>query len=456
MHLELGWHVVKSRSFSMRNQSDAERDESQRHFFHTGVLETVPHINVGIDTLRTKLSKVLLRQIRKELPSPITAIEEALGETELSLKELGNPRDGKEQQRAYLTEKSIDFPETYYFRPWWSLRLSSNAIEIYDAKFDDPENISRANFLEDHVGLHIRQSRLSGLPSLVNLWVIGEVFRQQSLRWEKIARHHVQQVFLAVKGYVELCLSSLMDVRTFNMLVLKQIRPELNKKQTFLEAKLEELLTPYERLDPITYDPSFINEIEEIRSRRYSEGSSSGVSIQGNTVKQSDVPGRQLLTESIDGFTNSEILDLIQTYYKKAISVFINNVAVLAIENCLVADLAAIFSPLLISSMDEEKLHAIAAESDEVRSQRTMLKQKLEDLRAGKRILDVEACNSGTQALRFASRTRRTASHARSSVDVQSSRPQTPLHQHEANDTCSAGQTSPHSNITSFQSPQCR
>lgn len=72
---------------------------------------------------------------------------------------------------------------------------------------------------------------------------------------------------------------------------------------------------------------------------------------------------------------------------QSAISVFINNIAVLAIENCLIKDLSAIFSPTLTANMDDEQLYAIAAESKEVRYERSSLKQKLAVLESGKQIL---------------------------------------------------------------------
>jgi hypothetical protein len=53
----------------------------------------------------------------------------------------------------------------------------------------------------------------------------------------------------------------------------------------------------------------------------------------------------------------------------------------------LIKDLPAIFSPTLTANMDDEQLHVIAAESDDVRSERSALQEKLEVLIAGKQIL---------------------------------------------------------------------
>jgi hypothetical protein len=60
---------------------------------------------------------------------------------------------------------------------------------------------------------------------------------------------------------------------------------------------------------------------------------------------------------------------------------------VLAIENCLLKNLSAIFSPTLTANMDDEQLFAIAAESEEIRLERTLLRAKLDSLQSGKNIL---------------------------------------------------------------------
>jgi short-subunit dehydrogenase involved in D-alanine esterification of teichoic acids len=69
-------------------------------------------------------------------------------------------------------------------------------------------------------------------------------------------------------------------------------------------------------------------------------------------------------------------------------NVFISNVTVLAIENCLIKNLEEIFSPILIAGMSDEKLHSIAAESEEIRTERSDLREKLNVLEGGKRVLN--------------------------------------------------------------------
>ena len=66
-----------------------------------------------------------------------------------------------------------------------------------------------------------------------------------------------------------------------------------------------------------------------------------------------------------------------------AITVFISNIAVLGIENCLIASLPDLFSSETILRMEDEQLDAIAAESEDIRLERAMLDEKIEDLENG-------------------------------------------------------------------------
>lgn len=201
----------------------------------------------------------------------------------------------------------------------------------------------------------------------------------------KHARHHLARVYEAVMQYLEGALVSLMDVRSCSILLLKHVRPEMERRWKQAQVKMqEELLVPYIEQESITYDPGFLQELETIRTARCDASFTLG----GNkTTNQARQPAEHLFTEKLDGFTNSEILDMMQAYYKSALSVFVNNIAVLAVENCLMRDLAGIFSPTLTADMDEEKLKLIASEAEETQHDRIALKPRLSVLEAGKEVL---------------------------------------------------------------------
>lgn len=372
-HLKQGWHVVKNRNLKESSFSKQQRDESEKLFFKSGIWSSLPRTEVGIDSLSVKLSKLLLRHIQQELPTIRDAIQHSMLASEQRLSDLGYARETPEQQRSYLVQNAqrfqnlskdalrgiyqdqffgFDGPHEHnslclrtkiqnlniafahiMFRKGqtWDISdsydhsvgvgldgLSSDAIKHYDTSFEDPEHVSRADFLRDHIGKYVRGTRPPGLLSLVNPWVIGAVFRKQSESWEEIAMFHVEEVFQAVKRFIYLALESLLDSRTYSMLVNEQIEPELDVRKRALHSKVKELLVPYTACDPITYDPSWLIELEDVRAKRYAPPASTafGAFELSHATKQRPSPSRQLLTESFDDFTNSEILDLMQTYYK--------------------------------------------------------------------------------------------------------------------------------------------
>jgi hypothetical protein len=63
--------------------------------------------------------------------------------------------------------------------------------------------------------------------------------------------------------------------------------------------------------------------------------------------------------------------------------VFVSNVASLAVEQCLLADLANVFSPATIRDMSPDKIALIASESNETLQERGRLKDRVEVLRKG-------------------------------------------------------------------------
>lgn len=67
--------------------------------------------------------------------------------------------------------------------------------------------------------------------------------------------------------------------------------------------------------------------------------------------------------------------------------IFIDNVAILAIENCLLRPLEHIFSNQVINSMDDEEIEKLAGESQEVKEERERLSRELKKLEAGMRTL---------------------------------------------------------------------
>ncbi|KAI9798761.1 MAG: hypothetical protein M1833_004591 [Piccolia ochrophora] len=109
VEFRLGWHVLKNRDYEARNSSSEERDSAERQFFEEGVWKDFPRFRVGVATLRERLSKVLLDQIKAELPHLVDEIESNLRSCQSKLARLGESRAGIDEQRLFLLRISQSF-----------------------------------------------------------------------------------------------------------------------------------------------------------------------------------------------------------------------------------------------------------------------------------------------------------------------------------------------------------
>lgn len=63
--------------------------------------------------------------------------------------------------------------------------------------------------------------------------------------------------------------------------------------------------------------------------------------------------------------------------------VLVDNLAVFAVENCLLEPLVSILSPQTVMNLPDETVEAVAAESEDVRDERSRVLSKLESLEGG-------------------------------------------------------------------------
>ncbi|KAG7286499.1 hypothetical protein NEMBOFW57_008810 [Staphylotrichum longicolle] len=129
--------------------------------------------------------------------------------------------------------------------------------------------------------------------------------------------------------------SHLADDVTAGTLLDEVVGPEMDKRWMQLEAKLQELMTPYQKGHPITYNHYFTETIQNVRDRRMEE---------------------ERNETDMDYYASSDILDCMMAFYKK---------------------LKELLSPSRIMKMDGELLQRIAAESTSAVAQRELLSRKL-------------------------------------------------------------------------------
>ncbi|KAI9698322.1 MAG: hypothetical protein M1820_007484 [Bogoriella megaspora] len=450
-HFKHGWHVLKNRSYEERNQTASERDAAEKKFFSQESWSgPVGSSSMGISSLRTRLSKLLHQTIVSSLPDVINEIRKGISETQDALSRLGPSRLTRQEKQAYLatiaqryqalSQSAVDgtWNDEFFGDPLsdpgkdrhlrsviQNLNQSfadviavrghtSGLTDSTDSPFRIPRPPSpgpyatlggpipkwRIHLLEriEHLSRNTRGRELPGIP---NASTIEQLFREQSSRWKDFAIRHIENVHGAVVKFVEECFQSLTEGRTYNAILCDVVDPALQARYKCAMEKLDEIITPYDRRHPISYHNSLLRHVKEARANR--RNSQLNASLQKVSESAAIPPDRNELqtqlakaidSTSIDSLGNdqfecSQILDHVEAYYEVALGTFIDNVASLVVESCFIDGLSTLLAVSAIQNMEDESLDRLAAESEEIQSERQQLEKKLEITKRG-----LEICTS--------------------------------------------------------------
>lgn len=108
---DLGWHVLKNRSFEEMALSISDRNTSEERYFQDSIFRRLGSDRLGIQALVFRLCRLLFAHIRQELPRLHKDLEDALSRAKNELGALGSARTNAGECRNYLTKLSLDFHE---------------------------------------------------------------------------------------------------------------------------------------------------------------------------------------------------------------------------------------------------------------------------------------------------------------------------------------------------------
>lgn len=370
VEFRLGWHLLRNRDYETRNSTLEARDLAETQFFSQGIWRDLPRHQVGIATLRQRLSKVLLAQIRLELPGLIAEIEANLKSCRTALEKLGPSRVKPDEQRLFLLNLSQSFQslvkaaadgtygDIFFGDPWssegYSKRLRA-VIQNINLEFAEtmrtrghrrqvvertameslpgnqhPEIVTRASFLS-HVCELLKRNRGRELPGMFNPLIVGDLFHEQSQPWEGLAHQHLLVTWEAARIFLDLTISHLTDETTSEAILREMVDPVMEEKLRQMEDKLRELLMPYQRGHPITYNHYFTETIQNIREKRMESeianrlqrflGLRENATLEElnikNVKKASLVSALAMRNEAdMDRYACSEALDCMNAFYK--------------------------------------------------------------------------------------------------------------------------------------------
>jgi hypothetical protein len=153
IYLERGWHMLKNRGDNQMKFSFEQRNKDEKLFFSKGRYHNLPREYVGIDSLRERLSNVLLYHLIKELPSLKNEIVTKLEATIEDILRLGEKRNTVKEQRMVLMKISMHVNDIiksavqgYYELPFFG------SINM-DAAVDAAGNIRRFRAAIQHLNM---------------------------------------------------------------------------------------------------------------------------------------------------------------------------------------------------------------------------------------------------------------------------------------------------------------
>ncbi|RJE19221.1 dynamin GTPase [Aspergillus sclerotialis] len=249
--------------------------------------------------------------------------------------------------------------------------------------------------LEEEVIKQARTNRGIELPGNANQLLVGSLFRDQSKPWEGLAKDHLIRAWESARYFVLLVLQYLTDDHTYSLLIGSVIEPELEKLRQALLDKLTELTAYTKRGHPLPVGNRFLTQIQKARSKRQIQSLKAKLNPSnkhdGESVfTMNDIEQATLALESSrDEFAAADIIDQMQAYYETAILTFIDNVAIVGIENCLLDPLQRIFTSQVINDMEDDQIRELAAEPSYICEERDRLTRELAKLQAGLRTLSI-------------------------------------------------------------------
>ena len=374
VEFRLGWHVLRNRGYRTRITTPAERDRAETAFFAQGIWKDLPRAIVGIAKLRDRLSRILLEQIKTELPSLVEDIRGDLEDCQSRLAKLGVRRNTIDEQRLFLfkigqsfqslTEAAINgtYSDPFFGNPRDVLervkrlragvqnlnikfaqimRLCGHSREIRETDSKNfpasegsqlaSEVVSRADFIQE-IKVLLKHNRGRELPGMFNPLIIEELFREQSKKWEHLAREHLQNMELLVRTFLEATLSQLADGNTSVAILREVVKPSIDEKFREAGEKLDEILDQNQKGHPTTYNHYFTENIQNMRQKVLENELTARLEKHFNhpvghkvTIGQVDLRtfASSLASANIadeDDFACSEILMYMEAYYKVCIT----------------------------------------------------------------------------------------------------------------------------------------
>ncbi|XXH00970.1 hypothetical protein Hte_007321 [Hypoxylon texense] len=453
VNLTLGWHVLRNRSHITANDTTEERDEREAEFFTNSAWSALDPSQLGVESLRARLRKILWKQIQTGLPGVKAEVQSGIKECRTKLAQLGKARSTTREKHTYLQRISsllsklvraaIDgvyadkffesFPgqqdaferrlrahvQKILSEHAEQMRVDGHALEIVE---DDliPTRTSRRRYIyrQDYlqvVKALMDECRGRELPGTYNPLVVGDLFSRQAKPWSSITQNLVEQIHEAAAKIFHKIVSEICDENTSSRLMKGHIQPALHRLRQDLKNKVDELLEPHLSIHPITYNDYLTATVQDIQTKRHDRRVDElSMEVCGYTAEYApedleeldEVNIKKILTTlkegtrpNVEEYSASLAADVAAAYYQVALKKFIDDVSVNAIETCLIQRLPEVFCPDVVWDFTEKDVEQLGSEDDNTVKERNEATKKLAVLEKGLRDLDAFVARSSVHAV---------------------------------------------------------
>ncbi|KAI7233482.1 hypothetical protein KC330_g5346 [Hortaea werneckii] len=422
---ELGWHMLKNRLDKEGDKSFEERNAAEKFFFSRGSYRDLSQDILGIDTLRTRLSQLLYKHLKTELPALQKELNDKHRDVCRELEQLGEKRSTPQEQRRFLMGISTTYQDIVKAAVNGPYEHEFFGDLDSDADVGDKSNMRRLRAVVQHFNLQfastIRQyghklaiiesdsevaaeepqleagyehfadlqehiepseavnrvrrilirSRGRELPGTFNPLLISQLFWEQSSNWHAIAAYHIENVASICWNLVETAVDHAVSKDIADRIKALKVESALASRLEAAKAELGRIIADMKH-HPITYDPSYTAIVQKMRQEKH------------NAKFENLVERAGAYLQHMDKKSAEDALDCQQAYYKEEVKYFVSAITKQVIERYLLRDLANdILSPMLVGEMSDDEVGLIAAEAEEITRMRSNLEARKSTLENG-------------------------------------------------------------------------
>lgn len=327
IYFHLGWHMVKNRPEDDMDASFQARNASEAGFFSTGAYRTLQPDIKGISQLRIRLSQLLYKHLKKELPHLQAELNAKHAQTVQELGELGEKRSTVSEQKRFLMGISTAYQtivasavDGHYEHPFFvaidttkgfedanNMRRLRAAVQHYNLQFasqmrqfghkfripatDDaagtnsPQDLPEPPLHDEYAKASSKQQEMSRedavdwvknllvktrgreLPGNFNPLLMSQLFWEQSENWEELALAHIDRIDALCSTFVRAAIQAVVTPDIADRMQALKLDEALQTRRQAAVQELDYLIKDKQRA-PITYDPSYTATVQGSRGKK--------------------------------------------------------------------------------------------------------------------------------------------------------------------------------------------